>query len=125
MKKILLLFILTLFYKFSTSQIVEKNLKLNDLIVRDTVETTVFPVFIVPNGRVWKVENFWLGPNSIFFINDIEIYRTGSSSGFVNSTVVYPVPIWLKGGERISYDYTGTDTKKSRFRFAAFEFILE
>lgn len=126
MKLILPIFTCLLLHTICYSQSTEKNLKLVNFFSRDTVVSmSTNPVFTVPPGKIWKVENIICGPSCSVLINDIQIIRTGTTSGFYTSATFNIPSIWLNAGERISYNYFLGALPLSRFRFSVFEFILE
>jgi hypothetical protein len=131
MRKIIVLIAIVFSVKISFCQSTEKSLKLVDFITTDSsfINNPNFPAtfrtsYTVPVGKIWKIENIIFNGSLQALIRNVTIIRSGSN---LTSPIYYnynpSIPIWLKGGEQITFigDYGGSVS----FRFSAFEFVIE
>ena len=122
MKKFIPLILFVFIANFCLGQTTEKQLKLVDFISIDTSSNNSFTIITVPSNKIWKIVNIITYNINSVSINNLTInyvpnYSCGNQSTQNNFSNYNGVPIWLKGGDQISFYY--------RCKISAFEFILE
>jgi hypothetical protein len=129
-KTFLSLIFILIIYSFSFSQTIEKNLKLVgfdsiDSITRAGVGGQT-PIFTVPSGKIWKIENIICTTNCLVFVNGKEIIRAANIGSTPTYTCYNPnTSLWLKSGDRIAFSLISPNSVDMRSKFSYFEFVLE
>jgi hypothetical protein len=127
MKKTFIFIFYFLSCTFLRAQTIEKTLKLVGFVSVDSVVASTQPnEHIVPAGKIWKVENIMVDAtiSGTVFVNNTftSIINTNSS------TITYRgydphSPVWLNAGEKLLFRSNALTF--FRYKFSAFEFVLE
>jgi hypothetical protein len=127
MKKTIIFYWAFLSVSLLQAQTLEKTLKLVGFVAVDSVVASTQPnEHIVPAGRIWKVENIIIDGSisGTVFINSTNTPIINTN----NSTITYRgydphSPVWLNAGEKILF--RSNAFTYFRYKFSAFEFVME